>query len=185
MDTTRNVLGLEDETDNSQIARLLSPLIAACRVGEQTLVFLHHHTKAGGEYGRGIAGRHAFLGIVDAALEIGREKTTNRRRLTGQARIVTVPGLLYEKAEDGTLTALGTPEDVGLAETQESAKEVLTEEWQKADGVRESLSDSKPSKEQLLKALGALARSGGAERDLPIAEGSKPGARYRWREPQT
>jgi hypothetical protein len=185
VDTTRNVLGLEDEKDNSAIARTCGPLIAKCRLGDKTLIFAHHHIKAGGEYGRGIAGGHAFLGIVDVALEINREKMIpNRRRLEGQARIVTVPALLYEMTEDGTFTALGAPEDVSAEEVQDRVGNVLTDEWQLTGAIRKALDDPEkptPSSDSVLRALDALARRGEAERKPPISEPGKRGTRYLWR----
>ena len=183
VDTTRNVLGLEDEKDNSAIARTIGPLISTCRLGDKTLVLAHHHVKAGGEHGRGIAGGHAFLGIVDVALEILREQAPNRRRLEGQARIVNIPALLYEMAEDGTFTALGAPEDVSAEEVQGRVRDALTDDWQATSKVREALGEPTPSADGVLRALHALAGRGEAERQPPLSEGNKQGKRYTWRAP--
>jgi len=48
IDTVRNLLGLRDETDNSEIARAMNPYIAVARDHNKTLVFLHHNRKGGG-----------------------------------------------------------------------------------------------------------------------------------------
>jgi len=181
VDTTRNVLGMEDEKDNSAIARAIGPLISACRPGDKTLVLAHHHVKAGGEHGRGIAGGHAFLGIVDVALEIVREQKPNRRRLEGQGRIVTIPALLYEMAENGTLTALGSPSDVSADEVRERVWEALTADWQPTAKIREALGEPQPAVNSVLYALRELAERGDAERDPPMSEGGKAGKAYKWR----
>lgn len=70
VDTLRNILGLADEKDNSEVARAMIPFIAAARERGKTLIFLHHTRKGSGDHGEGIAGAHAFLGVVDVALEL-------------------------------------------------------------------------------------------------------------------
>jgi len=69
LDTIRNLLGLRDETNNSEVTRALIPYIAASRTKNQTLIAVHHDRKGGGDHGEGIAGGHAFLGAVDIAIE--------------------------------------------------------------------------------------------------------------------
>src|SRR5262249_19617939 len=49
LDTVRNLLGLTDEKDNSEVARALIPYIAASRENGQTLVAVHHDRKGGGD----------------------------------------------------------------------------------------------------------------------------------------
>ena len=121
------------------------------------------------------------MGIVDVALEVLREQTPNRRRLEGQARIVNIPALLYEMAEDGTFTALGAPEDVSAEEVQGRVRDVLTSEWQATGDIRKALGDPEPAARSVLNALGMLAGRGEAERKPPMAEGGKPGRTYKWR----
>lgn len=72
-DTVRNLFGLHDETNNSEVARALIPYISSARRYAQTPIFLHHDRKGGGEHGEGIAGAHAFLGVIDLALELRRD----------------------------------------------------------------------------------------------------------------
>src|SRR5262249_700305 len=75
IDTIRSFLGFEDETDNSEVNRVLTPFIKTARDAGKTILFVHHMRKAAGEYGQGITGAHAFLGTVDIGitLENGRD----------------------------------------------------------------------------------------------------------------
>src|SRR5207249_3821711 len=108
IDALRNLLGLEDESNNSEIARVLNPWVAKARETKKTLIAVHHARKGGGEGGEGITGGHAFLGIVDVALEILRDKKVkNRRLIRPYARLVSPAELTYELDDDGlTMRAL-------------------------------------------------------------------------------
>lgn len=97
VDTLR-LLGIENENDSAMVAKAMSPLIAACRKGEKTLVAVHHTRKTGGEYGMASAGSHAFAGMVDVVLELNRvKKEKNMRVLSGIGRIDEVEDVLYIK----------------------------------------------------------------------------------------
>ena len=157
------------------------PYIAATRQKGQTPIFVHHDKKSGGDDGRGITGGHAFLGVVNIAIELLREKG-NRRRLRGWGHVIEVPELLYEKQSDGAFKALGSPEAITLEEVKERAAQALDDNWQKTAKVEETLGDPKPSRDNLVKALEALAREGKAERDPPISEGKRQGVGYQWRQ---
>jgi predicted ATP-dependent serine protease len=148
IDTVRNLLALHDETDNSEVARVLAPHITACRTAGKTLMLLHHIRKGGGSYGEGITGGHAFLGIVDAAIEILREQNLgeNCRHIRGWGRVAPIPELLYELLEDGTMKALGDPMAVHLEALQGRIAEVLNGDWQTTKEVWEALEEPRPSK---------------------------------------
>ena len=182
LDTVRNLLALRDETDNSEIALVLIPFIAAARQGDKTAVFLHHIRKGGGEHGEGITGGHAFLGVVDVALELRRDPQVQRRRhVRGWGRIIPVPELVYEMAEDDTFMALGEPGVVALEVVKERMDQALTEEWATTKELHEQLEAPQPSLEQARLALQSLAHEGRAERNPPISEGQQRGKTYRWR----
>ena len=180
IDTVRNLLGLLDESNNSEVARAMIPYIAATRQKGQTPIFVHHDNKSGGEDGRGITGGHAFLGVVNIAIELLREKGS-RRRLRGWGHVIEVPELLYEKQSDGTFKALGSPEAITLEEVKERVALAMDDNWQKTAKVEETIGDPKPSRDNLVKALEALARDGQAERDPPISTGKRQGVAYQWR----
>ena len=181
IDTTRQVLGLQDEKDNSEVARVLGPIIAACRERKQTLAFLHHHIKAGGQHGRGIAGGHAFLGIVDIALELERGNTPNQRVLKGVARVIEVPDLVYERDDAGEFVSLGAPQVVAFEELKGAALEALTEDWRPTKEVLVAMGEDKPSENRLRDALTTLVNESRAEREPPLSEKGGRGVTYRWR----
>ena len=77
--------------------------------------------------------------------------------------------------------ALGSPSALAFAEVKDRIIEALSDDWETTKDVREGLEDPKPSIDQTGKALAALAEAGKVERDPPITEGAKQGARYKWR----
>src|SRR5207245_8604440 len=70
IDTIRNLLGLEDEKDNSEIARVLNPYVIAARTKGQTLICNHHLSKGVAHNGEGITGGHVFLGVLNLVIEL-------------------------------------------------------------------------------------------------------------------
>lgn len=182
VDTVRNLLRLQDESDNAEVARALIPLVAAARAGKKTLVLLHHVRKGGGEHGEGVTGGHAFLGVVDVALELlrGPNLGDTRRRLRGWARLFPIEEVVYELAPDGSMTLLGSRKEVELRSVEERVLALLDKEWRSTRELLDSLSEPRPSLEQLRQALNALVAKGLARRD-PTEE--RRGATYRWRRP--
>jgi len=183
VDTVRNLLRLKDETDNSEIARVLNPWIATARQVAKTPMLVHHDRKGGGEHGEGIAGGHALLGAVDIALELLRDNhgVANRRRIRAFPRVIQPPELLYERDHDGTMRALGEPDAVALEEVKRRALDELTDDWQKTDEVYTALEEPRPSKEQLRKALLLLAECRQASRDPDVSVAKAQGKTVRWR----
>lgn len=181
IDTLR-LLRLSDENDNSVINLALTPLIASCRGAEKTLIMGHHTRKGSGEHGEAAAGGHAFLGIVDVAVELLRDKQSSKRRIVkGWGRVVDVPEIMYELQDDGSMTVLGDPGAVALENVKDALMECLAGDWQTTKQLREGLGEPKPSVDQVNKALKALGKENEAERDPPLSKGSKSGATYKWR----
>lgn len=186
IDTTRNLLNLTDENENTSLARELLPYVAASRQSAKTLWFIHHARKGGGEQGESIAGGHAFLGAVDIALELSRDKSVdNRRKLRGWARVIAVPELIYERNDDGYMVALGDPAKVSREAVKTSISDVLPNEWTPIRDVLSLLEEPRPGLEQTRMALKDLASKGDVERYPAISDGDKPGATYYWRKPAT
>jgi hypothetical protein len=182
LDTVRNLLALRDEKDNSEVARALIPFIAASRSKKQTLIALHHDRKGGGEHGEAIAGGHAFLGVIDRALEIKRDGANDSRRLLiGFGRVFLTPDLMYELTSDNAIIALGSPSLVKLHEVKARLVSALEDDWKKTSALIEAIGDPKPSNDQATKALEELANEGRAERDPPISRGKRQGTTYKWR----
>jgi hypothetical protein len=147
-----------------------------------TLLLLHHIRKGGGQHGEGITGGHAFLGVVDVALELLRADggNQNQRKVRGWGRVIAIPELLYARDDDGTFSALGSPRQVALDEVKERVLAALDAEWRIFKEIRQSLDKPLPGQEQTRKALRALAEGGKIERDPPTGQDRK-GATYRYR----
>ena len=183
LDTIR-LLRIADENDNAAINIALTPFVATCRQQGMTLVMAHHTRKGSGLHGEAAAGGHAFLGIVDVALELHRdEQSTKRRVLKGWGRVFEVADQVYEMQEDGSMKLLGDPKELELEQVVERVREAIPSEWTKTSQVREALEDPKSSADQVGKALTALAQSGAIERDPPISHGRQQGKSYKWRYP--
>ena len=166
------------------MARVLNPFIAACRQSDMTLLLLHHIRKGGGKHGEEITGGHAFLGVVDVALELLRADggNQNQRKVRGWGRVIAIPELLYQRDDDGTFSVLGSPAQVELAKVQDRIMECLNGHWRIFREIREGLDEPRPGHEQIRKALRALAERGEIERDPPIGQDRK-GTTYRYRLP--
>jgi len=183
VDTT-NLLLIQNGNESSPVNLTLTPVVAACRETQSTLILVHHNRKAYGDYGSGAAGSYQFLAIVDCGLDLEREKTgSTRRRISNWSRLESVPDIVYELLDDGTMVALGNPKQVELSAVNDSIMEVLPEEWQSTDDVVGLLPEPKPSKDQALKSLNYLAQSGNIEREPPWERGKQPGKTYKWRKP--
>jgi hypothetical protein len=171
-----------DENDNGAMAAQLNPWVLAARRTAKTLFFLHHDRKGGGEHGEAIAGGHALLGCVDSALEVRYDAAPSRRVIRTYARLIQPAELMYERHEDGTLHALGSPESVSLEEVRRRVREALdVGEWLKTGEVRERLDDPKPSLPLIRLALTEEAKAGAVEREPPLSAGSAAGKTVRWR----
>ncbi len=165
---TDKLLGIRDPNDAGEVTEVLVPFISTCREQGKTLVIAHHERKAGGQHGEGISGSHAFLGLVDIALELLPDaQARNRRLIRGYGRVVSICELVYELREDGLMVALGAPEVLSLEATKERVLALLTEDWQTLREIMEGLGDPKPSDEQVRRALNALVEEGKADRDPP------------------
>lgn len=181
IDTIR-LLGFNDEKDNSEIFRVLAPIIKVCRDGDKTCVFAHHNRKGGGEYGEAASGGHVFLGIVDIGIEVQRDPhATNRRLVKTLGRVIDVPDVIYELQSDGTMKMLGDPHNLEFQQVKHRVIEQVGPDWQSTKEIRQELLEPKPSVDQLTNALNSAASEGTIERDPPIAEGAKKGKTYRWR----
>src|SRR5262249_1247153 len=186
IDTIRSFLAFEDETDNSEVNRALTPFVKTTRDASKTILFIHHMRKTAGNYGQGITGAHAFLGTVDIGIELKlKQGQNNHRRISGQGRVIEIEEFLYEKLDDGRFIALGAAKDVSFEIVKKRVAEVLNTEWKSTREVRFALDKPKPSPDQVLKALEALAKGKRVERDPPFSKGKAQGATYKWRVKKT
>jgi DNA repair protein RadA/Sms len=174
---TIKILGIENENDASQVQAALEPFITACRRRKQTLIFIHHDNKGSAKGGRGIAGSHAFVGIVDIFLELDEVRDEpNRRSLTGRGKIRNIERLIYERQDDGSMKALSSV----VLTTEVLVVNAITDDWQTTLEVEELCDMSRATVQRhLLK----LAERNVIERDPPIGDESK-GKTLRWRRKQ-
>jgi hypothetical protein len=185
IDAMRNLLRLDDETDNSRIAHTLNPWVSAARQAGKTLIMVHHLRKGAGDYGESIAGGHALLGLFDVALVVQRQdRAPMRRKVATFARIVRSPDLIYELRKDGSMAFLGDPSSLQLNDVMERVRPSLGHEWHKTAEVRERLGEPVPALNQVRSALLALADQGLIERDPSVTENAA-GRTVRWRLKQT
>src|SRR5262249_20822674 len=159
-----------------EVNRVLTPFIKAARDTKKTILFIHHTRKKGGKNGKAITGGHAFLGSVDIAIELNRKANTEQRELTGQGRLIEIEDFIYERSQGGSFIALGAGKDVSFQVVKKRIAEVLNTEWKSTREVRFALDNPKPSPDQVLKALEALAKEKRVERDPPSSKGKAQGA---------
>lgn len=175
----------------------MNPWVSDHRANHKTLMMVHHNRKGGGDYGEGIAGGHALLGIFDIAIEVLHDvnQGRNRRLLRTYARLIESREALYEMVEppppplipfvggsgSSRFRLLGDPKAVRRDDVAQRLLLILTTELQTTRELHDGLSDPKPSDEQVRQALTMLARGGQIERDPSITEGKVAGRTVRWR----
>jgi|GEM_PF-5100499 len=180
VDTLRNLLQLQDERDNSEVARVVNPWTAGCRAAGKTLVTAHHQRKGGGEHGEGISGAHALLGSFDIAIEIKFDQLhPDRRLLESHPRLIDRRELVYEK-RGLEFVVLGDPEQLRLAEVGERAFAELSHGWLTTKEVLETMGEPTPGTETVRKALITLAKEGRIRRDPDIADTRVKGRTVQW-----
>jgi hypothetical protein len=79
------------------------------------------------------------------------------------------------------MSLIGSADQVQLAQVKARCLKALEDDWKTTEGLRSSLGDPKPSRDQVNKALEELAREGQAERNPPLSEGKRQGSTYKWR----
>jgi len=168
IDTIRTLLGLTDENDNGAVSAALVPLIQTARQRGVTLILVHHSRKAGGLWGTAVAGAHSLVAVVDVVLELGRVAGSARRRMiSGLARVLTVPTLVYEQADDLSFTPLGDPALLETLALRRRVREALDFQPVKIKEVRERLDPPRPGHTRLRAVLNALVADGEVLRDPP------------------
>jgi len=171
IDTLRNVLALEDETDNSKVALAVNPVIAKMRDRKKTLICFAHHVKGGGGFGRAIAGGHALFACFDTAIEIDRVPGVPcRRQVTGTGHLIEPEALLYEKTEQGGLVVIGAAASVARVEVARRIKDDVmsagqSDKWFTRSEIRDALDDPKPGATVINNALSDLENDGDVVRE--------------------
>lgn len=178
VDTIRSLLGITDEADNAELARVIGLWELGLR--GKTRLYLHHLRKGLGDHGLAVAGGTMLVGAVDRVLELRHDEHGPQRRVVRViSRIVGAPDLLLGLDDAGWPVALGDPGAVELDRVAQACLDVVEPEtWLKTSEVRERLPEPQPSHGQVLRALRELHTRGAVERD-PQEE--RPRATYRWR----
>jgi hypothetical protein len=190
VDTWRKVCPLKSFRDTAEVNAAFTQILAAHQEAQArrgrpiTLVLAHHDRKSseGAEEGQRVADSHVIFGSVDTVLELVRDEG-DRRLVRGWGRLMEPPTVVIERAQDGKLRIIGSPQEVALAEVKLKVLAALSEAegWPKTKEVRDALPTPRPSDDQVRRALVELAREGRVERDPPLSQGTKQGATYRWR----
>ena len=171
------LLGIRDENAVAEVTAKMRPFIAAQQARNGLIIFLHHTRKGGGNHGEGAAGSHAFLAVVDTALELLRVKEQNQRLLRGESRVDPVESLVYARDVEGHFTVVEIP--VQGPQLMDRILTCLSHEWMITSEIKEQLSDV--SMDKVVQVLRGLTRQGKVERDPSMAEGKMQGVTYRWR----
>lgn len=180
VDTLRNLLQLQDERDNSEVARIVNPWTAGARAAGKTLVMAHHQRKGGGDHGEGISGAHALLGAFDIAIELKFDQLhPDRRLLERHPRLVDRQKVVYEK-RGLDFVELGDPSALGAEELKRRVVDELSTVPQTTKAVLGSMGDPAPALEALRKALPQLALEGRILRDPDVSVGDLRGRTVRW-----
>lgn len=180
VDTLRALLQPKDETDNSEMARVLTPWIKKQRDLDKTLIFLHHARKGGGSFGEAAAGGHAIVGLMDVILELAPYKNSRERGIIkARARLVSPPDLIFHyNPVTGSITAEGNHGGmVGRIEQQILDQLPAGAVYRTVDIER--LLQPPVKRDTLTRALFALAEAGIVEREPPIGEAAA-GMTVRW-----
>ncbi len=186
VDTIRNILQPYNENDNSELSRLMLPWINSCRESDKTGIFIHHDRKTEGSHGRGIAGGHALMAICDIAVEIVNvEGSETKRRVHSYARVYQPPDLEYDWENGRIVRAqLSGQASNELNAVQSRLMLLMTDDWQLTSDLMRNLGDTKPSGEQVRRALNELAERNKIVRDPQIGQdASGKTVRWKWNPP--
>jgi hypothetical protein len=162
VDTLRMFAGIVDENDASAVGASIRPLILLTRRKNVALVALHHLRKTEGEEGLAHAGSTALVALFDVALELRRDqRAPGRRIMAALSRFEETPRALALEKREEQIVVLGSPEDVALSEVVERVFEVILPGSQlTVPEILEALSEPKPSREQVSRALKRLQGEG-------------------------
>ncbi len=112
VDTVARFWNLNDENNNAEMERQVSPLLDLAHRTGAVVLLVHHERKTGGEGGRGIRGGSALLGLVDQAFTLTRPAgpATPQRVLEAVGRYSeTTPSRTTFKLDGNVYERLPTP----------------------------------------------------------------------------
>jgi DNA repair protein RadA/Sms len=172
VDTIREACGINSMRDDDEVRAKVSPWLRRLRAERRTLIFLTQHRKAAGERGERVEGSVALPSMMDVVLELeavsGQER---QRRLTVRRRRSQTAPLVYEMDEDDRMVVIPDARSRSRVEAEAAALFVVNDSAVPLPtaAVRR-LMTPKPSRDTVIRALTALAKSGLIQRNPPITE---------------
>lgn len=173
VDSLSRFWNVQDENNNMEVIRAVSPLLDLARETNTTVLLVHHERKSGGEDGRSIRGGSALFGLVDQAIFLERRpgEASNRRVLKTLGRYEdSPPELIIELAGD-EYVVLGTPDEFGELQAIEKVKAVLTTEPIDVKTIAKEADVTEKLARKALEALkgrNEVERSGGGKKNDPF-----------------
>jgi hypothetical protein len=163
---------VQDENNNMEVIREVSPLLEMARETNAAVLLVHHERKSGGEDGRSIRGGSALFGLVDQAIFLERRpgEVSNKRVLKTLGRYDDSPPELIIELVGDDYNVLGTPEEFGEVQAVEKVKTVLTVEPMDVKTIaKEADTTEKLARKALesLKERGEAERTGGGKKGDP------------------
>jgi AAA domain len=195
VDTLRGLLEIQNENDNSELARILKPWIGRHRSAGKTLFMVHHNRKGAGSDGDAIAGGNALAGSFDRILEVTKEGDLpdNYRLIRSRGRLLPDKTSVYglnqlplrstqERETQRKFILIGERSFVAHEEARGEVVSLLTLRPLTTKEIRDQLGD-KHSIDLIEKVLKELANLGIARRDPPMSLSNVRGKRVVWWNP--
>lgn len=169
IDSLSRFWNVQDENDNMEIMREVSPLLDMAHETNAAILPIHHERKSGGEDGVSMRGGSSLFGLADQAifLVLPQGKRTNRRILKTLGRHEDSPPELMIELVNDDYVVLGTPED---CRNSTKIKATLTDQPQDKAAIAEKAGITENVAGNVLKALteqGGAVRSGSGTRGDP------------------
>jgi len=162
LDTLSRFWDIQDENDNAEVTRRVSPFLDLAHETNAAVLLIHHERKSGGEDGRGIRGGSALFALVDQALLLEKRQGGDgaQRVLKAFGRYADSPGELLFELEGNQYRSLGTQDHLDFDEKKEKVHRVLTDVPRTPEAIA---ADAELSEKQTTRVLEALcAESPGA-----------------------
>lgn len=184
VDTLRAMLQPKDETDNSEMVRVLTPWISEQRKLGKTLIFLHHARKGGGTMGEAAAGGHAIVGAMDVIMDLTPYKGSRERGIIKvRARLITTPDMIFRYDPETTNITPELPAAARVTGRTRIEQQILDQMPAGAlykTGDIERLLQPTPARDTVTRSLVALAQAGLMTREPPLSQESVAGMTVRW-----
>lgn len=163
---------VQDENNNMEVIRAVSPLLEIARETNAAVLLVHHERKSGGEDGRSIRGGSALFGLVDQAIFLERRpgEASNKRVLKTLGRYEDSPPELVIEFVGDDYNVLGTPEECGEIQAVEKVRAALTADPMDVKSIaKEADVTEKLTRKglEILKDRGEVQRTGAGKKNDP------------------